>query len=86
MQPNSIRVKVGDHVRAEQLIGKIGFSGDSLFPHLHYNVTDGPDYPSQGVPSYFKQFIRVLGQRRISISRGQVDTGDIVEPGNELIR
>jgi len=86
MQPNSIRVKVGDHVRAEQLIGKIGFSGDSLFPHLHYNVTDGPDYPSQGVPSYFKQLIRVLGQRRISISRGQVDTGDIVEPGNELIR
>ena len=81
MQPNSIRVRVGDHVRAGQLIGKVGFSGDSLFPHLHYNVTDGPDYPSQGVPSYFKQFVRVLGKRRIPMSSGQIDTGDIVEHG-----
>ncbi len=79
MQPDSIRVRVGDHVRADQVIGKVGFSGDSLFPHLHYNVTDGPSYPSQGVPSYFKQFVRVLGERRIPIARGQMDTGDIVE-------
>jgi hypothetical protein len=86
IQPNSIRVRVGDHVRAEQLIGKVGFSGDSLFPHLHYNVTDGPNYPSQGVPSYFKQFVRVLGERRIPMSKGQIDTGDIVEHGDELIR
>ena len=68
-------------MRAEQLIGKVGFSGDSLFPHLHYNVTDGPNYPSQGVPSYFKQFVRVLGERRIPLSEGQIDTGDIVETG-----
>jgi hypothetical protein len=71
MQPNSIRVRVGDHVRAEEPIGKVGFSGDSLFPHLHYNVTDGPNYPSQGVPSYFKHFVRVLGQRRIPMSKAR---------------
>jgi Peptidase family M23 len=81
MQPNSIPVRVGDHVRAEQLIGRVGFSGDSLFPHLHYNVTDGPNYPSQGVPSYFKQFVRVLGEQRIPMSKSQIDTGDIVETG-----
>jgi hypothetical protein len=81
MQPNSIRVKPGDHVHASQFIGKVGFSGDSLFPHLHYNVTDGPNYPSQGVPSYFKEFVRVLGGRRIRVSEGQIDTGDIVEIG-----
>jgi hypothetical protein len=79
MQPNSIRVRVGDHVHSGQLLGKVGFSGDSLFPHLHYNVTDAPNYPSQGVPSYFKHFVRVLGQRRIPISTGQVDTGDMVD-------
>jgi archaellum component FlaG (FlaF/FlaG flagellin family) len=79
MQPSSIRVRVGDHVRDEQLIGRVGFSGDSLFPHLHYNVTDGPSYPSQGVPSCFKQFVRVLGERRIPMSKGQIDTSDIVE-------
>ena len=86
MQPNSIRVRIGDHVHADQLIGSVGFSGDSLFPHLHYNVTDGPNYPSQGVPSYFKRFVRVLGERRIAMSRGQIDTGDIVEHEDEPIR
>jgi len=82
MQPNSIGVRVGDHVRANQFIGKVGFSGDSLFPHLHYNVTNGPAYPSQGVPSYFMQFVRLLGERRIPVSQGQIDTGDIVEDTN----
>jgi hypothetical protein len=86
MQPDSVQVRVGNHVRAGQLIGRVGFSGDSLFPHLHYNVTDGPNYPSQGVPSYFKQLVRVLGERRIPMSEGQIDTGDIIERGNELIR
>jgi murein DD-endopeptidase MepM/ murein hydrolase activator NlpD len=81
MQPKSIRVRVGDRVRAEQQIGNVGFSGDSLFPHLHYNVTVGSNYPSQGVPSYFKQFVHVLGERRISTSKGQIDTGDIVQHG-----
>jgi Peptidase family M23 len=86
MQPNSIRVKVGDRVHAGQRIGKVGFSGDSLFPHLHYNVTNGRNYPSQGVPSYFKHFVRVLGERRLPVSIGQIDTGDMVAYGHEQIR
>jgi Peptidase family M23 len=79
MEPHSIPVKAGDRVRAGQMIGKVGFSGDSLFPHLHYNVTAGPGYPSQGVPSYFRNFKRILGQRQIPVVTGQVDTGDFVE-------
>jgi hypothetical protein len=79
MQPGSVLVKVGEHVRLGQLIGKIGFTGDSLFPHLHYTVTDAPSYPSQSVPSYFKGFTRHLGIRGIRSTSGQVDTGDLVE-------
>jgi murein DD-endopeptidase MepM/ murein hydrolase activator NlpD len=79
MQPNSIPVRVGDRVHVGDLMGKIGFSGDSLFPHLHYNVTDASSYPSQGVPSYFRNFVQVLGQRRIHILSGQIDTGDLIE-------
>ena len=79
MQPGSLAVKAGDHVHASDRLGKVGFTGDSLFPHLHYTVTDGADFPSQGVPSYFKNFTRIVGSRRISVARGQVDTGDFVE-------
>jgi hypothetical protein len=78
MQQGSISVKVGDHVHDRQFIGKIGFSGDSLFPHLHYNVTDTSSYPSQGVPSYFRDYAHIIGNRRLRVLRGQIDTGDLI--------
>ncbi|MDQ2833038.1 MAG: M23 family metallopeptidase [Acidobacteriota bacterium] len=79
MQPGSVTVHTGNVVHAGQVLGKIGFSGDSLFPHLHYNVTNAPSYPAQGVPSYFRDFTRVLGSRRVDVSEGQIDTGDLVD-------
>jgi Peptidase family M23 len=78
MQHGSIAVKVGDHVHGGQFIGKIGFSGDSLFPHLHYNVTDTSNYPSQGVPSYFRDYARIIGHKQFRALRGQIDTGDLI--------
>jgi hypothetical protein len=82
MQPNSVQVKTGDRVKAGQFLGKAGFSGDSLFPHLHFDVTDAALYPSQGVPSYFKHFVRILGRRKVSVVFGQVDTGDLIKDSN----
>jgi len=79
MQPGSVAVKNGDRVRAGQLLGRVGFSGDSLFPHLHYNVTDGSRYPSQGVPSYFKGFVWVLGSHSLKVPAGSADTGELIE-------
>jgi hypothetical protein len=79
MEASSVTVHRGQHVNAGDTIGRVGFSGDTLFPHLHYTVTSSDDYPSQGVPSYFKNFARVLGTRRIQVDRAQIDTGDIVE-------
>ncbi len=75
-------IHAGDHVHRGQQLGEIGFSGDSLFPHLHYNVTAGDLYPSQGVPSYFRSFVRMLGGTRKAFNDrepGQIDTGDLVE-------
>jgi hypothetical protein len=79
MRPGSVAVKNGQRVTTGQFLGKVGFSGDSLFPHLHYNVTNGPGYPSQGVPSYFKDYVLILGGRQLKIPVGQVDTGDMLE-------
>ncbi|MDV7172362.1 M23 family metallopeptidase [Gordonia amicalis] len=52
MQPGSVRFKPGDRVRRGEVIGKVGNSGNSVAPHLHVHVMNGPSFlMSQGVPS-----------------------------------
>jgi murein DD-endopeptidase MepM/ murein hydrolase activator NlpD len=43
MKPGSVIVSRGDRVAQGQLVGRIGFAGDSIFPHLHYSLMDGPE-------------------------------------------
>jgi hypothetical protein len=51
LQPGSVRVKVGDHVRRGQLVGQIGASGDAREPHLHFQVsTSSNPFAGEGVP------------------------------------
>jgi murein DD-endopeptidase MepM/ murein hydrolase activator NlpD len=67
-------------VKQGETIGQIGASGDSLFPHLHYELRTGPEIRGvEGLPSYFSGFRRVLGAKTVPVERGRVDTGDIVE-------
>jgi hypothetical protein len=41
-QPRSVRVDRGQHVRAGQVLGLLGNSGNSSAPHLHFGIHDGP--------------------------------------------
>ena len=43
LQPGSIAVAVGDEVVAGQPLARLGNSGNSLAPHLHFGLQDGPD-------------------------------------------
>lgn len=55
--PGSVKVKRGDVVQKGQVIGKIGNSGNSDVPHLHFQVMDSPSALSaQGVPYSFEKF------------------------------
>lgn len=38
MRRGSIRVRPGDHVEAGQALGEVGLSGNTEFPHLHFEV------------------------------------------------
>ena len=53
-----LKVKAGDQVRMGQVLGMIGNSGHSSGPHLHFQITDGPDpIDSEGIPFVFTSFI-----------------------------
>jgi hypothetical protein len=80
LKKGSVKVKPGQMVEQGEVIGQIGASGDSLFPHLHYELRTGPGIKGvEGLPSYFGGFRRVLGSKTVPVERGLVDTGDIVE-------
>ena len=63
LQQHSIKVKVGDVVTAGAPIAAIGASGSAMFPHLHYQLQDGPTAHAQGLPSYFHDLRRARGGR-----------------------
>jgi len=80
MKPGSVAVKPGDRVEQGQFLGRIGFSGDSIFPHLHYALMDGPQvFQAWGLPAYFSNFQRILGTKSVRVERGSVDSGDFLE-------
>ncbi len=79
LQQGSLTVKVGDMVKPNQPLAKIGASGSANFPHLHYELQTGPDTRAEGLPSYFTNFTRVLGSRSVAVKQGMVDSGDILE-------
>lgn len=55
LQPGSVRVKVSDHVVAGAPLGKLGSSGNSTEPHLHFQVCDAPDpLACAGIPVEFQ--------------------------------
>jgi len=52
--PGSIAVKPGQKVRAGEVVGKIGNSGNSTQPHLHFQLGDKPRLAeAHGLPAKF---------------------------------
>jgi hypothetical protein len=57
MQPRSVAVHVGQHIRRGQFLGLAGNTGSSTAPHLHFQVMSAPSaLVSNGVPYVFRQF------------------------------
>ncbi len=70
----SLTVKAGDTVRAGQEIGRVGNSGNTTEPHLHFHLMDGPDPDAaRGVPFTW---------RGVGVpANGETFTVDAVEAG-----
>jgi murein DD-endopeptidase MepM/ murein hydrolase activator NlpD len=55
--PGSVAVRVGQRVRRGDLLGRLGNSGASLAPHLHFHVVDGDSAAtSDGTPFVLDRF------------------------------
>jgi len=57
LQPGSIKVHPGEKVVLGQVLGLVGDSGNSIVPHLHFQVSDGPSsLSSNGLPYEIDDF------------------------------
>lgn len=61
LQPESVTVKPGDSVRRGQVLGKLGNTGNTSAPHLHFHMMNGPTIGSDGLPYLIDRF-DVVGQ------------------------
>jgi hypothetical protein len=57
MQPGSIKVRKGERVKLGQVIGLVGNTGNSVAPHLHFQVMDrSSSLASNGLPYEIRDF------------------------------
>ncbi|MFI4959529.1 MAG: M23 family metallopeptidase [Lysobacterales bacterium] len=57
LQRGSVKVRAGEHVRRGQLLGRLGQSGSSAAPHLHFQLSSAVTFEgSEGLPFLFDRF------------------------------
>jgi len=57
LQTGSIQVTVGQSIKKGEIIGRVGHSGNSFAPHLHFQLMDSSNIASaNGLPCAFEQY------------------------------
>jgi murein DD-endopeptidase MepM/ murein hydrolase activator NlpD len=58
LAPGSVAVTGGQRVRAGEVLGRVGHSGNSTAPHLHFQLMDSPDpLRASGIPCAFAAYL-----------------------------
>ena len=72
-------VRAGDTVLQGDVVARVGSSGSSLFPHLHYQRVTGAGHGAEGLPSYVPGARVRRGTGWGEAPNGPVDRGDIID-------
>jgi murein DD-endopeptidase MepM/ murein hydrolase activator NlpD len=69
--PGSVSVATGQRVRTGQVIGRVGHTGNSTAPHLHFHLMDTPDpLRAEGIPCAFEAYLIERDGRWERVERG----------------
>lgn len=86
--PGSLKVKVGDRVAQGQAIAKLGNTGNSSEPHLHFHICNGPSpLGSNGMPYVFDKFSVLEGKATSDKAGYDVEISDkpAEQKNNQLV-
>jgi Peptidase family M23 len=71
LAPGSVAVTRGQRVRAGEVLGRVGHTGNSTAPHLHFQLMDSPDpLQARGVPCAFAAYLVEREGRWRRVERG----------------
>jgi hypothetical protein len=78
LRQGSARVSEGERVRLGQQIATVGDSGDSLVPHLHFQVQDSPGFGEhvRTVPIVFRNVVLIRSGRESTPAEADLRRGD----------
>ena len=72
LTPGSVAVRHGQRVRTGDVIGRVGHTGNSTSPHLHFQLMDSIDpMRARGIPCAFRQY-EVMRDGRWEIVRNGI--------------
>jgi hypothetical protein len=82
LQRGSARVGEGERVRVGEQIAAVGDSGNSLAPHLHFQVQSNPDFGEQArtVPVVFRDVVLIRGGNESTPAEADLRRGDHIRP------
>ena len=71
LAPGSVAVREGQQVRLGEVIGRVGHTGNSTTPHLHFQLMDAMDpLTARGVPCAFESYEVSRGDAWVLVTRG----------------